>query len=120
MKYILLLLPILLLGCDSGKSIDLKCGKHAVTGTIWDDRVELKIEGLTFFPVILPLQGIFTDEPTAKYAPGLISNPEFAMTITNYVGVLSGGQKAEFMIYSRDGKTKSHELEVGDEKWQCR
>jgi len=100
--------------------VDLKCGQHAVVGKIFDDRTELKIEGLTYFPLTLPLQGIFTDEPTAKYAPKLLPNPDFAMTITSYIGALSDGRKIEFMIYSKDGKTRSHELEVGDEKWQCR
>ena len=107
-------------GCDSGRSVDMKCGPHNVIGTIRADRVELKIEGLTYFPQMLPLQGVFTDEPAAKYAPKLISNPEFAMTITSYVGLLADGRKIEFMVYSKDGKSKSHELEIGDDKWQCR
>jgi len=108
-------------GCgDSGRPVDLKCGELAVTGRIFADRVELSIGELTFFPIILPLQSFFTDEPTAKYAPRLISNPEFAMTITSFVNVLSDGRQAEFMIYSRDGKTRGYELEIGDDKWQCR
>ena len=105
---------------SSPAKVDLRCGPHNVLGTIWADRVGLKIEGLTSFPQMLPLQGVFTDEPAAKYAPKLISNPEFAMTITSYVGLLADGRKIEFMVYSKDGKSKSHELEIGDDKWQCR
>ena len=118
MKYEILILPMLLFACDAASRVDLKCDNNmTVKGAIWTDRAELKIDGITR---VLPLQGVFTDEPAAKYAPEYLSNPPLAMTVKNYVGLTLDEKKIDFAVYSRAGAAESYELEIEGKKWRCR
>ncbi|MDR2770029.1 MAG: hypothetical protein LBB08_01105 [Rickettsiales bacterium] len=109
---------LLLLACEKSEPVDLLCGGHSVIGGIRGDVAELKIDGMRR---ILPLQGVFTDEPAAKYAPGYLSAPQFAMTVKNYVGITQFDKKVDFAVFSRKGKTEYYEFEMeGEEKSQCK
>ena len=115
-KIIFAFLPIILFACDSVDEIDLKCGELAVLGTVSEEVADVSIGGT---PRVLPLQGVFTDEPAAKYAPQYLSDPKFAMTVKNYVGLMPNESKVDFMAYMRNGKAEYYELEIENKKWQC-
>jgi hypothetical protein len=107
-----------LFGCDGrNQNVDLKCGAHSVAGERFANVAKLKIDGIAR---VLPLQGMFTDEYTAKYAPEYLSDPSLAMTVKNYVGLDPDNKKIDFIVYLRRSRVQYYELEIEGEKWQCR